>query len=103
MEGPDEETEEKGRIHIICPICFEKKKMNSETYLLFCCGKEICRMCAESYKAECIRKSLKMTCVYCRAELVSSRETKGLLQKQGKHHVLHKIICVLTICSIYIL
>ncbi len=87
-EELDAETLRRGDVHFVCPICFEKTKMGEESYFKECCGQDICRTCADSYKDECKRKSLKYTCVYCRAELPSSeKEGKRLLKKRGSNHV----------------
>ncbi len=83
----DAETLRRGGVHFICPICLEKKKQGEESYFQLCCGQGICRTCADSYRDECERKSLKLTCEYCRAELLSEEESKRLLKKRGSNHV----------------
>ncbi len=87
-EELDAETLRRGGVHIVCPICLEKKKQGEESYLHECCGQYICKTCADSYYDECERKSLKLTCEYCRAELPSSeKESKRLMKKRGSNHV----------------
>ncbi len=86
-EELDAETLRRGGVHFICPICFEKKKLGAETCLHVCCGQYICRTCADSYRDECLRKSLKLTCVYCRAEVLFDEESNRLWKKRGSNHV----------------
>ncbi len=92
-EELDAETLRRGGVHFICPICLEKKKRVEESYFHLCCGQDICRTCADSYRDECERKSLKLTCEYCRAELPSSdEESNRLWKKRGSNHVCIKMI-----------
>jgi hypothetical protein len=86
-EELDAETLMRGGVHFVCPICLEKRKQVEESYLKFCCGQDICITCSDSYRDECARKSLKFTCVYCRAEVLSEEESNRLLKKRGSNHV----------------
>jgi TPR repeat protein len=89
-EELDAETLRRGGVHFICPICLVKKKQVEEAYLNFCCGQDICITCADSYDDECKRKSLKLTCEYCRAEVSTAKlgeEGNRLLKKRGSNHV----------------
>ncbi len=65
----------------------DKKKQGEEAYLQVCCGQDICRKCADRYRDECERKSLKLTCEYCRTEVLSDEEDNRLLKKRGSNHV----------------
>ena len=92
-EELDAETLRRGGVHCVCPICFEKKQLIEESYFRFCCGQDICKTCADSYRDECKRKSLKYTCVYCRAtEVLNTVEGNLLLRKRGSNHVCIKMI-----------
>ncbi len=74
-------------MHFVCPICLEKKR-REESYFTVCCGQDMCETCSDSYRDECERKSLKFTCVYCRAETPSSdEEFNRRLKKRGSNHV----------------
>ena len=87
-EELDADTLIRGGVHFVCPICLEKTNLGEESYFKECCGQDICRTCSESYRDECERKSLKLTCEYCRAELPSSKEESNrLLKKRGSNHV----------------
>ncbi len=86
-EELDAETLMRGGVHFVCPICLEKRKQGEESYFHSCCGQYICRTCSESYRDECKRKSLNLTCVYCRAEVLNRVENNRRLKKRGSNHV----------------
>jgi hypothetical protein len=86
-EELDAETLMRGGVHLVCPICLEKKKLIEESYFQVCCGQYICKMCSDSYDDECRRKSLKRTCEYCRAVVLNSKESNRLLKKRGSNYV----------------
>ncbi len=86
-EELDAETLRRGGLHFVCPICLEKKKLGLESYLKNCCGQDICKTCSHSYNNECKRKSLKLTCEYCRAEALNREGNNRLLKKRGSNHV----------------
>ncbi len=83
----DAETLMRGGVHFECPICLDKKKLGKESYVKMCCGQPICITCSDSYRVECTRKSLKYTCVYCRAETLWGEESNRLLKKRGSNLV----------------
>jgi hypothetical protein len=83
----DAETLRRGGIYFVCPVCLEKKKQVEESYLKFCCGQDVCRTCTHSYDKECERKSLNLTCEYCRAEVLNKEESNRLVKKRGSNHV----------------
>ena len=88
-EGDEEcpEALERGGVYIICPICFDKKRME-EGSLNICCGQRICKGCGDNHRDTCARRSLEFTCPYCRALVLDEEGNKGLLIKQGETRVL---------------
>ena len=91
MEGEvDEvcpEALERGGVYFKCPICFDKKRIE-EGSLKVCCGQRICKDCGVSHKATCERRSLEVTCPYCRALVLDDEGNKRRLIKQGENRVL---------------
>ena len=82
------EAIERGYVYLICPICFEKKRLE-EGYLKFCCGQRICKGCDDNHKATCERRSLEFTCPYCRALILGQEGNKRLLIKQGEYRIVY--------------
>ncbi len=87
MEELDADTLRRGDLNFICPICLVKKQLGEESYLKECCGQDICKTCSDSYDDECRKKSLTYTCEYCRAEILSEKESNRRLKKRGSNHV----------------
>ena len=91
MEGEGDEVcpeaLARGGVYVKCPICFEKKR-GEEAYLRFCCGNHICKGCFDNHRDTCKRRSLELTCPYCRALVLDEEGNKGLLIKRGETRVL---------------
>ena len=81
------EALERGGVYIICPICFEKKR-DEEGYLKVCCGQHICKGCFDNHYYTCKRRSLELTCPYCRALVLDEEGNKRLLINHGENGVL---------------
>ena len=85
----DAETVKKGGIHVICPLCLEKKKRGPEVTLQVCCGQWICLSCCTAHEDACRVRSVEFTCPYCRAPFLSKKDDHKLpLIKQGEYIVL---------------
>ena len=89
-EGDEEcpEALERGGVYFMCPICFEKKR-EEEGYLNVCCGKDICFCCGDIHKDTCTRRSLEVTCPYCRNLVLDEAGNKRLLIKQGEYRIVY--------------
>ena len=84
----DAETVRKGGIHVICPLCLEKKKRGPEVRLQMCCGQCICLTCVKADEDACRVRSVEFTCPYCRAPFLNDDGAKLLLIKHGENIVL---------------
>ena len=88
-EGDEEcpEALERGGVYFECPICFDKKRMG-EGSLNYCCGQWICKGCGDNHRDTCRRRSLELTCPYCRALILDEEGSNRLLIKHGEYRIL---------------
>ena len=89
-EGDEEcpEALERGGVYFECPICFDKKR-NQEGCSMICCRQRICNDCGGSHEDTCRRRSLELTCPYCRAVILDEKGNKRLLMKQGEYRIVY--------------
>ena len=79
------EALERGGVYMICPICFEKKRLEEENFLELCCMQRICKDCGDNHRDMCARRSLEFTCPYCRALVLDDEGNNRLLIKHGEY------------------
>ena len=55
---------------------------------MICCGQRICNDCGGSHVDTCEKRSLELTCPYCRASVLDEEGSNRLLIKHGEYRIL---------------